>query len=198
MPASKAKRAQVAERRSRAVAMRMSGLSFQQIADTLGYKTRAAACQDVSRALEASRHEMAIQAELLVTQEVESLEALERVAWAVLRRPHALVSQGRVMKDDDGNVLADDAITLQSVQAIRQLRESRRKLLGLDQPAKTRVEVANDVDQQIELLVRQLAATPAGGQAPVAGEVVSRADGPPARVLPAVAEASPPEAAPSG
>ena len=198
MPASKAKRVQVAERRTRAVTMRLSGLSFQQIADTLGYKTRAAACQDVSRALEASRHEMAIQAELLVTQEVESLEALERVAWAVLRRPHTLVSQGRVMKDDDGNILTDDVITLQSVQAIRQLRESRRKLLGLDQPARTKVEVSDGIDAQIEQLVRQLAATPGRGQTPVAGEVVSRAEIPSASRFSAVAEDGPPEATPAG
>lgn len=198
MPASKAKRAQVAERRSRAVTMRLSGLSYQQIAETLGYKTRAAACQDVSRALEASRHEMAIQAELLVTQEVESLAALERVAWAVLRRPHILVSQGRVMKDDDGDPLQDDAITLQSVQAIRQLRESRRKLLGLDQPARTKVEVEDGIDRQIEQLVRQLAATPPRGQAPVAGEVVSRTDRPAIGDGTAVAETSPPQATPPG
>jgi hypothetical protein len=48
MPASRAKRADTAQRRKQAIDMRMAGASYQQIADRLGYTTRGAACQDVT------------------------------------------------------------------------------------------------------------------------------------------------------
>jgi hypothetical protein len=54
MPASKAQRAATADRRTKAIALRLAGLDYQAIADKLGYSDRAAAYVDIDRALKAN------------------------------------------------------------------------------------------------------------------------------------------------
>lgn len=49
---SKAKRAEVAQRRADAIRLRIAGLEWQEIADRLHYASKGAACTDVTRALQ--------------------------------------------------------------------------------------------------------------------------------------------------
>jgi 5-methylcytosine-specific restriction endonuclease McrA len=55
MPASKVQRAEVAERRAKAVALRAAGATWAEVAAACGHKTPAAAAQDVSRGLRGSK-----------------------------------------------------------------------------------------------------------------------------------------------
>lgn len=82
MSASKAQRAAVAERRAKAIALRRAGLDWQAIADRLGYSSRGAACQDVTRAMRKALKEEAGEAELLRYQTVERYDRLQAAFWS--------------------------------------------------------------------------------------------------------------------
>lgn len=107
-------REEVAERRSKALALRVAGVTWQQIADQLGHKTAAAAAQDVSRALDARRTEMNGPPDEFTALELERLETMERAAWTVLRRHSA---QG------------GDAHVLDAIDRLVRISESRRRLV---------------------------------------------------------------------
>lgn len=135
-----AKRAQVAERRTAAIALRAEGRSWDEIAAQLGYKTRGAACQDVSRALEVRLQEQNDQIDHLRAIELERLDAMEREVWVVLRARHVKVSGANIVREDGedgepGEPLIDDAPVLAAVDRLNRISERRSKLLGLDAPA---------------------------------------------------------------
>lgn len=81
MPASRAQQAATAERRAKAIAMRIAGADWQAIADTLGYSDRAAAHKDVTRALEANRKVEAEQVEQLREWTVMRYDRLQAAFW---------------------------------------------------------------------------------------------------------------------
>jgi hypothetical protein len=171
MPASRAQQAEVAERRARAIALRIAHVPLATIADQLGYNSPSAVSQDINRALERRRDDLRDQADLLTALEAEKLDALERQMWSVVRRRHVLVSQGRVMKDSDGSQLVDDDPATRAAAVLLRVFERRAKLHGLDAPAQLRakVEVQDELDADIERLVAELAATPARRENPAAG-----------------------------
>lgn len=82
MPASKAQQAATAERRAKAIALRIAGMDWQTIADRLGYSDRASACKDVTRALERHRSEESRQIEILRQLTEERLDRLQAAYWA--------------------------------------------------------------------------------------------------------------------
>lgn len=159
MPASKAQQAITAQRRARALTLRVAGLGFDQIAEQLGYASRGAAYTDIERALAQRKKDLDEAAGHAATLELERLDAMERAAWAVLRRTHTLVSQGRIVKDDTGRPLADDEPTLKAIDRLLGIQQRRAKLLRLDAPTQIEAEVRNvdAVDAEIERLVAQLA-----------------------------------------
>ena len=122
-------RADVAERRSKALALRVAGVTWQQIADQLGHKTAGAAAQDVSRALDARRTEMNGPPDEFTALELERLETMERAAWTVLRRHSA---QG-------------DTHVLEAIDRLVRISESRRRLVRERVAAPARE--ANPVDE---------------------------------------------------
>lgn len=120
MPASKAQRANTAERRKKAITLRLAGMDWQSIADQLGYSTRGAAWTDVTRALEANLAEQTQAADTL--REVESLrlDRLQAAAW-----PSAV-------KGD-----------LKAIETVLKVIDRRAKLHGLDHPVRTEVTGAD-------------------------------------------------------
>jgi hypothetical protein len=192
LPASKAQQAEVAERRARAIQLRLAHVPLATIAAQLGYSSVAHVSQDLKRALEARRDEQREQADLLTALEAEKYDALEQRLWATIRRRHILVSQGRVMRDDDGQVLTDDDPAVRAAAVLLRVFERRAKLHGLDAPAQVtaKVEVQDELDADIKRLVAELAATPPAGlpavlaepppgsEAAAAGRAGSRTDPP--------------------
>src|SRR5690349_20330561 len=81
MPASKAQRARTAERRSKAIALKLAGAEWDQIATSLGYADRGAACKDDTRALEAYVAEGRAGAEVLRETELLRLDRIQRGLW---------------------------------------------------------------------------------------------------------------------
>ena len=102
-----------AEREKQAVQMRIAGADYQTIADALGM-VKSGAYKAVKRALEKTRKDTAESVEELRQVEAHRLERL-----IVSAMPQAI-------KGD-----------VQSIEVVRKLSESLRKLHGLDAPAKT-------------------------------------------------------------
>lgn len=147
-----------AERDAAAARLHAQGYTYRRIADELGCSL-ATAYNAVQRALEAVIREPAEQAiahslRNLAEERARLLDLRETVI-TVLERGHVTVSQGRVVYDDTtGAAVPDDEFTLKAVDRLMklddQLRrndESRRRLEGLDQPAKT--EVSGGVTYEI-------------------------------------------------
>lgn len=79
---SQAQRAATAQRRAQAIQLRLSGVDWQTIADRLNYSDKAAACKDVTRALEANQAAARKAGEDLRTVELARLDRLQAALWA--------------------------------------------------------------------------------------------------------------------
>lgn len=153
--------ADTARRDAEACELRARGASYQQIADRLGYGDRSLAYRAVQRALTAVVVE---DVEMLRTLECERLDEMTRHAWAVMADEHVLVDHGHVVHGPDGKPLIDWRPTLRAVDTLLKVSERRSRLLGLDAPARTRVQVVSesDVDAAIAELSAEIAARAAG------------------------------------
>ncbi|MFD9618490.1 hypothetical protein ACFWB2_14640 [Streptomyces virginiae] len=144
-----------ARRDAEAAELRSQGLSYQAIADRMGYASKSSTWEAVQRALKAIVEEPAENLRQLELQRLDAelvrLTALEEAAAAVLRADHITISHGRVIKTTDPETgeevpLRDPNACLAAMdrllkieEARRKNGESRRKLLGLDAPAQVRV-----------------------------------------------------------
>lgn len=121
-----------AARDADAARLRAQSLSYQEIADRLGFASRNSAMEAVKRCLSDT---VAEAAEEVRSMELEKLDALERTALDIIGRDRPVVSNGRVLDD-----IPDDGPRLAALALLLRVTESRRKLLGLDQPAKVSVD----------------------------------------------------------
>jgi AraC-like DNA-binding protein len=135
---------ETAERDARAAQLRAEGWTLQQIADELGYTDKSNARQAIQRAL---REIVQGPAEALIRQEAARLDSLYEEALDVLHRDHVMVSHGRIVTDDDGNPLPDDGPKLAAIDRLVKVRESYRRLFGLD--ARQKIDVAGGVRYEI-------------------------------------------------
>lgn len=147
-----------AEREARAAELRSTGMTYRTIVATM--KDERSACSgydiktahtDVKNAMAAVIREAAedaVQFELdRLDAELERLNTLYAKVEQTMDGEHVTVSQGRVVTTDDGRTVPDHEFVLKCVDRLarideqrRRNGESRRRLLGLDQPAKTQVE----------------------------------------------------------
>lgn len=140
MPASRAQRARTAERRTRAISMRLAGIDYETIARELGYSDRSAACKDVSRALEQRTKEQQQSADALRTAEVMRLDRLQLGLWSAAA---------------DGDPRA--------VETVIKVIDRRIKLLGLDQAQRV-------IDNAVDAWLQQLTGIDAGVTSSDAGD----------------------------
>ncbi len=142
-----------AERDAAAARLRARGQSYRAIGEALGI-SQGSAHDAVQRALKATVQEAAADARTL---ELERLDHLQATVMDVLGREHVTVQLGKVIRGPGGETVPDDAVTLAAVDRLLRVSESRRKLLGLDAPAKLRAEITNDREQHILDLAAKLA-----------------------------------------
>lgn len=164
---TRAQSVNIAERRSKAVDMRIAGASFKAIAEACGYKTASAACQDVGRALEHAVAAQTRSVEVYREEELQRLDALLTKAWAVLERAHVTVSHGRIVKDDMDEPILDDSPVLQAIDRVLKIQERKAKFLGLDAPQRHEVVTLDAVDQEIARLTAELGQSQVGEVAAV-------------------------------
>lgn len=104
-------------------------MSYRAIADQLGISPSRAHA-GVTRAMETIVREPA---ENLLQLELMKLDALERDYLEILGDQHPVLYQGQ----DTG--FLDDGPRMSALAGLLRTSESRRKLLGLDQPAKVAI-----------------------------------------------------------
>lgn len=108
-------------------------MTYQQIADRVGFGSKGDAWRAVQRCRETVLREAGA---ALIASEAAQLDDLFVHAMEILERDHVMVSHGRVVTDDTGQPLLDDGPKLAALREMRAIRESYRKLYGVDQPAK--------------------------------------------------------------
>lgn len=173
MPGGHRQRARV--RAGNAVALRLLGQSYPQIATTLGYASRQAAHAAVRRSLRDTARESADEARLIMSQR---LDALLVEAWSVIESVPPVVNGGRVVLDADGAAVLDMRAKLDAIKAALLIEERRAKLLGTDAPAQAKVSVITEdmIDQRIAELTAELEE----GRARLSTEALAELDAGPA------------------
>lgn len=126
---SREERLLIAQRRTALVELRLSGCSFQEIAEALGYKSAANASKDFSRVLD--------------KQIMSQSQTIEQ--WR----------QAEILKLDRMLKALDRGIQLGNTRAIDsalKIMERRAKYLGLDKPQQVQVMTIDAIDAEIARL----------------------------------------------
>lgn len=144
-------------RDAQALRLRARGMTYQQIADEMGYAEKGAAYKAVQRGMEEIIGEAAAEVRAL---EVARLDAMYAQVMKVLETEHVTVSQGRVVRrrvlDENGDPIVvgqdrddkpiyreeeilDDAPVLAAVDRLLRIQQRRAALLGLDAPTKQEI-----------------------------------------------------------
>jgi len=166
-----------AERDAQAARLRSQGRTYREIAEELGFASRGAAHDAVARALHAVVKD---DAEALRAREAERLDGLYEEALAVLEREHFAHSHGRLVYDADGRPLLDDGPKLAALREMRQIRESYRRLHGLDAAQTADVTLRQSTPateqerrQRLGAVAAEIARRAASGEAPDAESILS-------------------------
>jgi hypothetical protein len=142
-----ARKAEIDQRRARAIQLRIKGTTWDDIATELGYSGRGEAHNDVKRALEERSKDLADSADELRLIETANLDRLAVEAWKVLERYHPLVQSGKVVVDLSDRPLEDDGPVLAAIDRLLKISARRAALWGLDSPV--RVEASGEVRYEI-------------------------------------------------
>jgi hypothetical protein len=137
----------VAQRRARLLELKATGWSHQRIVDEgdLGYRDKAHVSKDLARTLALHQADTQLGADTLRTLELAKLDEQEAILWQIVRRPHPLVSGGRVVTVElpgaDGQpprsrTLSDDGPTMAALDRLLRLGQQRARLLGLEAPVR--------------------------------------------------------------
>jgi hypothetical protein len=122
---------ETAARDARAAQLRVEGLTYQAIADRLGFTHRDLARRAVERVLLATVREVGDELRAL---ELARLDRLWAAAWQVMNADHPVVSHGRVVVDEVGVPVSDWRPVLAAIDRLLRVMERRSALLGLDAP----------------------------------------------------------------
>lgn len=118
-------------------------MTYKQIADAVGYCNKG----DAWRAVEKCRKAVLTSAGAeLVASEAAQLDDLYVAALEILERDHLTVSHGDVVTHK-GKPVLDDGPKLAAIRELRQLRESYRKLYGLD--AEKKISLSGGVRYEV-------------------------------------------------
>ncbi len=136
MPSRAQRQAEAAQRRARVVQLRTAGATFEQIGRELGI-TDSRAHQLYADALART---VKVATDEHRDLEERRLDRLQVAAEAVLRARHVVIQGGKVILDEHGRPYTDHAATLNAINTLLRIGESRRRLHGLDAP--TRVDAS--------------------------------------------------------
>ena len=150
----------------RAAEMRSRNRTLQQIADELGVAVSTAS-RMVERAYESIPTEGAIAAKRV---ELDKLDRIESKLLEVMERDHVRIDHGKIIYDDIGQPIRDDAPSVQAALGMLRVQERRSKLMGYDAPNRQIIQVLPQevVDAEIIHLEAQLVEHQGGS---VAGEL---------------------------
>lgn len=125
-----------AERDAAAARLKAQGKTYRQIAAEMGLQSHGIAWRAVQRCYAEVRKEAATE---LIAVESAELDRLYAHALELLEQDHQWVSQGKAVTAEDGSPLYDASPKIAAINALVKIRESFRKLHGLDQPGKQEI-----------------------------------------------------------
>lgn len=142
------------QRDAQACRLKALGWSLDDIAHHLGLgddprRAAAAIRRGLANTVRVARDEQRL-------LELSSLDELERACFLELQSRHIMVSNGRIIRDDDDEPLDDDRFLLETVDRILKIKEVRAKLLGLNAPARAEVLTIDSVEAEIMRLEHEL------------------------------------------
>lgn len=148
----------------------VNGWTYKQIGEAMSV-SEMTAFRNVQAGLRVSKEIALATAEQARAAHRARLEYATDVAIAVMERDHIHVSQGRVVKGDDGEPVIDDGPKLAAAGMVKGLSESLRKLDGLDAAAKLDASVTvNPQDIELAEIIRQAEAKNAAEEERIKGE----------------------------
>lgn len=152
------------ERDYKALDMHRRGFTYRQIAAQLGWTNPRSAFDAVRRGL---RDIAQVNADDIRGLMRERFDDYRQQAWRVLATKHYVVStSGKlVYHPETGQPLVDDGPILSAVATLLRIDAEERKMLGVDAPARSRVEVitADAVESAIRQLEAELASNDDAG-----------------------------------
>jgi hypothetical protein len=163
-PAEEARRA---DRRKQAIHLRVVvGLTWEQVAERLGYSDRSAAYNDVTRQLRRDQQEIRNGLEDLVQQQDIRLDAMRRRAYEILVAPHPLIHNGKIVHDDNGNPLQDSGPALQALLTLLKIEERWSNLHGTDASKKLEIALERRGDLESSIVTEAILAASEALQLP--------------------------------
>ena len=136
------------ERDARALQARVTGVSYQQIVEPMGYPDAQAAKEAVERALVATPredHDEALMIELI------RIDMLIFRTMKIVNATHYVINPGRGMVIDPitQEPLVDNDPNLRAIAIVKSLSERRAKLLGLDSASRHEILSLSSLDATI-------------------------------------------------
>lgn len=133
------KQAEVAQRRNRALELRAAGLTYELIAQQLGYSSRQSAHRDVQAAIEQS---VELPTREMLNEELNRLDKMMQGVWAEARK-------------GDPN----------KVNAVLKIMDARARYLGLYAPERLQAEVRIDDPTKVAESILEIADSLKAGDA---------------------------------
>lgn len=125
------------QRDADAARLRALRFTYDQIAVQLGYANHTGAMKAAQRGRDRAVREPH---QDMVLMDLAELDEMARQAWTVLRATHYVVDKGQVV-ELGGSPLLDDAPVLHAIAKLLDIQARRSKLVGLDAPTRSKVEV---------------------------------------------------------
>jgi len=153
--------AHLAARRTKAIELKRSGFTYQQIADQMAehyHGDKAAAYMDISRALAQHRAELAESVEMLRQIEDERDDGMRRTLYAILAGRHPLIQGGKVVTDRDGNPVRDFGPNMAAIDRLGRISERYSKRHGLDASPSLTIAFEQRTDLEATVVVEAILA----------------------------------------
>lgn len=145
--------------RAEAARLKALGTPLEDIAEGFGWFNEDG-LPDTSRVATAIRAHLASMYRFTVDEmkviELQSLDELEYRLWKLLDGQHVVISQGRIVRDENGDPVPDSRFILETADRIQKVKDQRAKMMGLYAPAKIEVISIDRIEQEISKLEQQL------------------------------------------
>jgi hypothetical protein len=145
--------------RAEAARLKAVGVPLEDIAEHFGWSNEDG-LPDTARVATAIRAHLASMYRFTTDEmkviELQSLDELEYRLWKLLDGQHVVISQGRIVRDENGDPVPDSRFILETCDRIQKVKDQRAKMMGLYAPSKIEVISIDRIEQEISKLEQQL------------------------------------------
>lgn len=147
--------------RAEAARLKAIGHPLEDIATSFGWFT-SEGDPDTERVARAIRAHLASVYRFTTDEarilELQSLDEVEYRLWKVMEGRNVVISQGRIVRDENGDPVPDSRFVLETVDRILKVKDMRAKMMGTYAPKQIEVISIDRIEQEISKLEAQLLA----------------------------------------